>query len=551
MRSLWILNCRNRPTRAGASRRCSVGFFSEIAALGLILAGLSSLLSCNGKPPVSSSSRANPIMAQVEETRSDRREVARLFLANDMKLLDEAMAHPSPSLSPQELAIPTGSVLALIQKAAGGWSKLDDFSLSGLEAASVKNVRTIVAIRETERSEGTYITSDGKPTGVSARRIEWDVRILSWPNSEILAAAEFLGGAPSSIIGGNYGGVSVGSAPVGETIQWLLTRINGPNFRPAGRSEIQRLAFLGPSGKVALLGWDVVTIWDPASGKDEKAFSVRGASHKLTASRLKDLEREGISKVAITDSLVSSPDGLRIAVGGRDDVEGKARAVTWIWDAATGRELAEIPSGNEPVFSPDGKLVAVVSVEHGISVWNSEHGTEVVRFLGSEGRAVANMGFTSDGASVWAALPGGTIELWIVSSGKRNTSIKSGSQGIEKAAFAVRSNTAITLEEQGTFPNTTVVTRRWDFTSGTASEALTWPGSIILGKDLAIEPGGTKAAYLDFGGVVIFEPESQRLIRHIAPLSTFGLHGGAVFSPDGRQIALVYRDGAVELVALD
>jgi hypothetical protein len=522
----------------------------KIPGICLILACLGPAVSCDRRPSTSRNPGPNPVWVQVENLKRERRDLVRQILDRDVKPLDEAISSPLSDSPAGAGAIEPGSAVVLIHRNAGGWTQTYDVRLGVLQAPSPDKVRTAIAIKEIESSLGGYSTADGKPTDVVARQITWEARILSWPDLKLIAGKTFTGGLPDTVLnaGGQPGGRSVGSLPVPELSEWLSAWATGPARQP-DQHEFMKLVFLGDSGKIALLGReDAVTIWDSETRRDVRTFSVRGASHKLTEQKVKDLEKEGITGVGVIMSLAASPDGRRIAAGGRDDASPDAKPVTYVWNADEGRELFELAGGNEPAFSPDGTHIVIASHEKGICLWDAERGTEVTKLAGSSGKQIWGMGFTSDGTSVWAAVPGGNIVFWEISTGKRVKTLKSGSETVKKVACASRSGAAITLEEQGEFPNITPVTRTWDFSAGTAGEALKWPG---LPTGVAIDPAGKRVAVHDFDSVIVYEPETQRLICYIEPITKLDMWDPIAFSPDGRRLALIDQSGRVSFAELD
>ncbi len=533
------------------SKKYERGLFSLLlstSGAGLILVCLIPVVSCDRRQSGTAKTGPNPVWLQVESLKKEQRDVAGQILSRDLKPLDEAIAGPLPDSTAETAFVEPESAVALIHRASGGWSRAFDVRLGVLQASSLDKVRALIGIKETEISLGTYSSADGKPTDVRARRLRWDIWILSWPDLRPLAAEAFSGGDPDSIIGGQYGGSSVGSLPILEFSKWLSAKVKGPSRSP-DQCQFSKLVYLGDTGKIALLGReDTVTIWDPAAEKDVRTFSVRGASHKLTEQRIKDLEKEGITRAGTLMSLASSPDGHRIAVGGRDDASSSSKLVTYIWDVDTARELFELTGGDDPAFSPDGTRIAVASPEKGICLWDAEHGTEAMKLAGSAGKQICGMGFTAEGASVWAAVPEGTIIFWDISTGKRLKTLEGGSATIKKVAFALRSGSAITLEEQGKFPDLTPVTRTWSFAEGKRMEALKWPG---LPMGVATDRGGQRVAVYDLDAVFVFEPESRRLIRFIEPIVKLDLWDPVAFSPDGRSLALIDQSGRVSIVGIE
>src|SRR5262249_17499960 len=76
-----------------------------------------------------------------------------------------------------------------------------------------------------------------------------------------------------------------------------------------------------------------------------------------------------------------SPDGKRLAFGGRDDT------VT-LWDVATGKELRQLEGLSRVLcfaFSPDGKYLATANLDRMIHLWEVDRGKERRHFVGHQG----------------------------------------------------------------------------------------------------------------------------------------------------------------------
>jgi hypothetical protein len=515
----------------------------------IILSCLFSVVSCNTQQRKESApADPNPVWTQVVQLKRAWKEMSRQLLSSDLKTLDAAFSSPLGDARGERISVEPGSAAALIHRNSGGWTDDHSIALGVFQAAAPDKVRLLIGIKESENSLGTYY-ADGKQTDIVARQIIWEARLLSWPDLKPLAGKVFTGGLPDTVIGTRTGGSPVGSLPIAELIEWFSSEIKGPPARPPDVRVIS-LAFLGNSGDIALLHEnDTVTIWDSASGRDQRTFSVRGASHKLTPQRLEDLKKEGITRAGVLMSLASSPDGRRIAVGGRDDASSESKPVTYVWDVDEGKELLEIQGGEDPAFSPDGKRIAVAFPVNGISLWDMNLGAKLRTLPESAGKQLYGFGFTGDGTSIWAVIPGGKIVFWDVSSGKRAKALSSDGTSIKEAAFARGSGTAMTMEEQGVFPDSTLVTRTWNFVLGNKTEIMKWPNIIVRG--VAIDPEGKRVAVFDLDAVVVFDPETQRLIRYIEPNTKLDFWNPVTFSPDGRRLALIDQAGRISLVPVD
>src|SRR5262249_54680250 len=107
------------------------------------------------------------------------------------------------------------------------------------------------------------------------------------------------------------------------------------------------------------------------------------------------------------------PDGRRIVTTGAD---GLIR----LWDAGTGRELAEPEAyvgKTRAAQSVDGRVAALADERGRLDLWDLARG-KVRRPLLAKGPAVTGLALSPDGKTLAAALASGVIRLWDVPSGE-------------------------------------------------------------------------------------------------------------------------------------
>ncbi|MEW2352870.1 serine/threonine-protein kinase [Spirillospora sp. NPDC029432] len=196
---------------------------------------------------------------------------------------------------------------------------------------------------------------------------------------EVLASGSWAISADGRVVAGCPGDfVAFGDPATGRTTR----RIEFPD-RPA------TIALAPDGGRIAVKHGEAVGIWDVRTGR-------------RTGPDFGDVS-----------GCVFSADGRLLAGGAWPN------GPMWVWDAATGRTVAEI-KGNAPLelaFSPDGTLLAgVTDYEQYVHVWEARTGRRVHTLQGHTENADA-LAFSPDGGTLASGADDGTIRLWNVRTG--------------------------------------------------------------------------------------------------------------------------------------
>jgi WD40 repeat protein len=120
--------------------------------------------------------------------------------------------------------------------------------------------------------------------------------------------------------------------------------------------------------------------------------------------------------MSVAWSLAFSPDGIRL-IGVSD--EGRGNYTVMVWDSARGEVIRSSPRflpGNpaEPAISPDGLRLATGGgneVMGEVTLWNAATGDETLTLRGIRKRVVG-LAFSPDGHRLAAMCADGTIRVW-------------------------------------------------------------------------------------------------------------------------------------------
>jgi WD40 repeat protein len=110
-------------------------------------------------------------------------------------------------------------------------------------------------------------------------------------------------------------------------------------------------------------------------------------------------------------SVAFSPDGSQIVSGSSDNT-------VRLWDAQTGKEIAELDGHTGPVwsvaFSPDGSQIVSGSSDDTVRLWDAHTSKEIAELEGHTG-TVNSVAFSLDGATVYVHYVFGPSISWAVS----------------------------------------------------------------------------------------------------------------------------------------
>jgi len=254
----------------------------------------------------------------------------------------------------------------------------------------------------------------------------------------------------------------------------------------------------------------------------------------------------GAMALVATNAMALSPDGDRIAAGGRSGTPGG------IWDVPTGEKVTELPGHSDHVesiaFSPGGREIVTASLDGTARVWDASTGTARLVLRGHEG-PVRRAAWSPDSRHIVTAGGDKTARIWDVRSGDQ-LSLYTHLHVSDQALFAPQGYLALPGRSRGEVRvldtrDGDVVMQCQGQTDSVESMAFSHDGAL-----LAVGYGN--------GTAIVYDVARSR------ELATMEGHWGRTvdlaFSPDSRRLLVANRDRTVsvwdatswrELLAID
>jgi RNA polymerase sigma factor (sigma-70 family) len=360
--------------------------------------------------------------------------------------------------------------------------------------------------------------------------------------------------------------VILGFSPGGQILTWLesnsthilVDAASGEGLAriPGGRSP----CLFSPDGRLVAARSESdssVGLWETATGKLRRKLSQAGRCQPIGFARDgKSLVGAAPGEVCAwevetgtvflrhrspghTDTvrcLAFAPSGKVVATGGED---------LRLWDAATGKERWRFAARTfwerSVAFSPDGETVGVVDMGTTIRLIDARTGKERRQMGGRQRENIGAVVFAPDGQFLAAADLRGGISMWSTTTGEQRLRFQGGGCHI---AF---SRDGKTLVSAGGHEGTVIVSdvptgkelRRFlDVAYRGAASA-----DLYIPHFASCSPDGAIVALCAGTTVKFWEVSSGKVMGEI---KTDLLGGPAVFSPDGKRVALAGESKAGE-----
>ena len=242
---------------------------------------------------------------------------------------------------------------------------------------------------------------------------------------------------------------------------------------------------------------------------------------------------------ALIYTMALSPDGSRIATGGRN-------GIATVWDADSGDFLFSLPANTGILtslsFSPDSKYLATGGTDQTTKIWDvSPAGTSEWMTLAEHTSVVESAEFSPDGRKIATASRDGTAIIWDGSDGRKLLTLDGFEGRLDGIAFNPNKPQFATADISG-------AVKVWDTDTGKLRLSIkSYETYDIHGaNDIAFSPDGkTIGSGGSDGAAKLWQADSGQLIR------SFEGHNDIImciaFGPDGSQIATASRDGTARI----
>jgi eukaryotic-like serine/threonine-protein kinase len=235
-------------------------------------------------------------------------------------------------------------------------------------------------------------------------------------------------------------------------------------------------------------------------------------------------------------SVVFSPDGRRLAAGGRERMDRTVK----VWDAATGQEIrtfiGHINEARAVSFSPNGQWLASAGSDGTVKVWDAVTGQEI-RTLKGHTNGVTGVAFSPDGQRLASASSDRSVKLWDAGTGQEIRTLMGHTSYVSSVAFSPDGQRLASASEDRTV-------KVWDAVTG--QEIRTLIGHTAAVTSVAFSPDSKRVAAAGLDQTVkVWDAVTGQEIRTLKGHTN--VVTSVAFSPDGQRLASASYDRSVKL----
>jgi WD40 repeat protein len=269
-------------------------------------------------------------------------------------------------------------------------------------------------------------------------------------------------------------------------------------------------------------------------------FASKPASQDLRGFEWYYLQRQSQLAFRSIAELGGTPRSVAYGPDGRLLASISPNGTVKVWDTATDQEhfafRGHKGGANAVTWCPNGRLLASAGEDRTVKVWDLATGQETLTLRGHTA-AVWCVAFSSDGRLLASAGSAQSVKVWSVAAWRETLTLSADTNQVWCVAFSPDSRHLASAGEKGTV-------QVWDVNTG--HETLTLRGHTAAVRSVAFSPDGRRLASASKDRTVkIWDTATGH------ETLTFRLHtdyvSGVAFSPDGRYIASASKDWTVKI----
>jgi WD40 repeat protein len=403
-------------------------------------------------------------------------------------------------------------------------------------------------LRATVDAGAPVIDTAVDPTGrLAAAAIgNGGIRIWSLRTAKPVAKLR-LKGVPAERVRFSHDGRRLLGAGKAGVVVWSTGEGRRQPIAVFGRAGQPLAAAFSPSDKLVATGdFDgAVRLWRSETGaltdvlrapgmQPVTGVSFNGAGSEVAAAKgseavLWNLRTRSTRAIHVNDvwTVAVSPDGAHVATG---DTRGHVR----VWNLRSGSPVAlngHSGSIESLTFSPNGESLVTASDDETARIWDASTGRSLAELRG-HGAIVESAAFTPDGKTVVTGGDDGTIRVWAVASDPIDAELAArDNRTLRDVDFDARGDRIVAASEDLTAPLWDVHSERLLRAFRHTRGAEEWVESAELSHD-----GGLVVTAGDDGTAKIWQSSSGALLATLGHPGDPPLYDAAL-SPDGRLVA--------------